>query len=715
MAAVTTAKIRIEADDKASLEIEALRASLAKIEAQLSGVTTTGKNFNTELGGRTPKATRSARAGLGLFSYQIQDVAVQLQGGQNALLVFSQQGSQMASVFGVGGIVVGAILSVGAALVNVLYPDLMKSKSGIEDLVKAAKELDKTFTFSGVIAKGFSEEFGDRFLADPKRVTDELRGQLSNLKTDAAAAKEATMTELAKAMSGGWMENFQTYFNNDLVSLRKKLDDFAANPIPMPHDSDSKGQYYYEERTKARQKLVDETIKDYNRIADKVGKALGITGEQAKIFTEAMTKAFETNDYTALRSMMSEMGGLSDEAAKAAWNLIQVAEAERRLQTAYNLATGDFGESMLANEALRKSELARLDTVLREMEHVAAVEKQLTNEELDRRIGVNQVWNKIAYDRTKAEESQRVATMIANGIATANFLISEKAKQDAIDESYAKMMELDNIRMGAYENIRVANFHEAKAIQDAVDTEIAIRTAGLDMWNRISSERAEQNHNDEIALFKMRNEGMNKIISENIDENLRMFYDADDKRRTYSDNNAAWIASMQIRKAKDVQAEKSRLLDAEALKQQQLSSLSTSLSSIANGMMQSDNKETFEEGKKYSLAMAHINAALAVTKAFGQGGFLGWATAAAVGAAAFKQIDAIKATEFGGGKKADVGATPIVNGGGGGNTQQVSVNITGGNFGAGAGDDIVEKLKDFFSKDGVLFDGTSTQGQVLNG
>lgn len=40
--------------------------------------------------------------------YQIQDFIVQVQGGQSALVAFSQQGSQLAGAFGRGGAVVGA-------------------------------------------------------------------------------------------------------------------------------------------------------------------------------------------------------------------------------------------------------------------------------------------------------------------------------------------------------------------------------------------------------------------------------------------------------------------------------------------------------------------------------------------------------------------------------------------------------------------------------
>ena len=52
--------------------------------------------------------------------YQVQDFIVQVQGGQSALVAFSQQGSQLAGAFGLGGAVVGAIIALGSVLAGVL-------------------------------------------------------------------------------------------------------------------------------------------------------------------------------------------------------------------------------------------------------------------------------------------------------------------------------------------------------------------------------------------------------------------------------------------------------------------------------------------------------------------------------------------------------------------------------------------------------------------
>jgi len=83
---------------------------------------------------------RMLRGGVGQLGHQVQDIAVQLQMGQNALLVFGQQGGQIASIFGPGGAVLGAIIGVGAALGTAFMPKLFAAKQTLEELNDAAIE-----------------------------------------------------------------------------------------------------------------------------------------------------------------------------------------------------------------------------------------------------------------------------------------------------------------------------------------------------------------------------------------------------------------------------------------------------------------------------------------------------------------------------------------------------------------------------------------------
>ena len=131
--------------DMTSDELEIYRLKMmGASKAQLDSVMTTQqatKEFRKQ--GSAAKGAhgqlRLMRGGLGQLGHQVQDVAVQLQMGQNALLIFGQQGSQVASLFGQNGALIGAVLAVGAALGTYFMPKVFSSKDALEEMKKSAE------------------------------------------------------------------------------------------------------------------------------------------------------------------------------------------------------------------------------------------------------------------------------------------------------------------------------------------------------------------------------------------------------------------------------------------------------------------------------------------------------------------------------------------------------------------------------------------------
>ena len=71
--------------------------------------------------------------------FQVADLAVQIGGGQNAILALTQQGSQMLQFFGSWGSVMAAVLAVGGSLLIFL----MKSGIGFHDFKQEAEDAKK--------------------------------------------------------------------------------------------------------------------------------------------------------------------------------------------------------------------------------------------------------------------------------------------------------------------------------------------------------------------------------------------------------------------------------------------------------------------------------------------------------------------------------------------------------------------------------------------
>jgi hypothetical protein len=89
------------------------------------------------------KAAQNLSRSIGMGGVQIGQFAGQIQGGQNALLAFSQQGTDIGMLFGPAGMIAGGIFAVGAAIAATLIPSLTSAKDSTEELEKAMESLRK--------------------------------------------------------------------------------------------------------------------------------------------------------------------------------------------------------------------------------------------------------------------------------------------------------------------------------------------------------------------------------------------------------------------------------------------------------------------------------------------------------------------------------------------------------------------------------------------
>lgn len=127
--------------------VDKTQAAFNSIQSNIRKTTKQSKAFNGQM--------RLMRGGLGQVGHQIQDVAVQLQMGTNAMIVFGQQGSQIASLFGPKGAILGAVLAVGAAIAVGLSRDV---ETGVDALKKLKDEgLDLAFELGGNLTPAMLE------------------------------------------------------------------------------------------------------------------------------------------------------------------------------------------------------------------------------------------------------------------------------------------------------------------------------------------------------------------------------------------------------------------------------------------------------------------------------------------------------------------------------------------------------------------------------
>ena len=187
MASTTETVIRISAKDETSRAFNSVNANMRRTNKTMT---------------ETTKQLRFMRGGFGQVGHQVQDIAVQLQMGQNAMLIFGQQGSQIASLFGPHGAIIGAVLAVGAALGTALMPALFDSKDATEELEEAQKSLNKIFKASKDGTFGLTEEYialtkAARGLADLQ-----MAGAMIDANTAVEASLASMLASLDEAISG---------------------------------------------------------------------------------------------------------------------------------------------------------------------------------------------------------------------------------------------------------------------------------------------------------------------------------------------------------------------------------------------------------------------------------------------------------------------------------------------------------------------------------
>lgn len=145
--------------------------------------------LDTQVSATAKGVSSGFRASVQQAGYQLQDFIVQVQGGQSALVAFSQQGSQFAGAFGPGGAVVGAVIALGSVLAGVLMPSLTNSADKMKDLETAAESLNKVVVINSQGIAALSNDYA-RLAATNAALATQLR--------DAAIAKYASEVENAR-------------------------------------------------------------------------------------------------------------------------------------------------------------------------------------------------------------------------------------------------------------------------------------------------------------------------------------------------------------------------------------------------------------------------------------------------------------------------------------------------------------------------------------
>lgn len=171
-----------------------LRAGDGATDAQKAKIAElTGRLYDMKNGTESAvKSTKGFRNALQQGGYQVQDFIVQVQGGQSALVAFSQQGSQLASVFSP---VAGAVLTIATVIAGSLMASLSNGKNAIDTMKDAISAMDQVISVSSSGVAAYSDKFAA--LAKANTTVATLMRQQAQLELSAALSNVSK--EVSKA------------------------------------------------------------------------------------------------------------------------------------------------------------------------------------------------------------------------------------------------------------------------------------------------------------------------------------------------------------------------------------------------------------------------------------------------------------------------------------------------------------------------------------
>lgn len=283
--------------------------------------------------------------------YQIQDFVVQVQGGQSALVALSQQGSQLLGVFGVGGAVAGALLTIGTVIVGSLIAGMDNAAVSTKALTAAQQRLADIFQVSanGVVV------LSDKFAKLAEVSENAARAQLTMALIDANNIIKASVqgvNELGDAL-GTWKA--------PLSAAISQMDALKARGMDVNQALKGLGGTY-------EGNIVG--LNQLNQVVGEVSKSFGISADDAVKLVQALADVRQNANPETIAALRDVTVDLSQKYGYA--------------NKALSEFTGKIGEYSIKSD--QAAESTRLATEMLNGHKVASEEDARATEENTKRL-----------------------------------------------------------------------------------------------------------------------------------------------------------------------------------------------------------------------------------------------------------------------------------------------------------------------------------------
>lgn len=283
--------------------------------------------------------------------YQIQDFIVQVQGGQSALVALSQQGSQLLGVFGAGGAVAGALLTIGTVIVGSLIAGMDNAAVSTKALTAAQQRLADIFQVSanGVVV------LSDKFAKLAEVSENAARAQLTMALIDANNIIKASVqgvNELGDAL-GTWKA--------PLSAAISQMDALKGRGIDVNQALKELGGTY-------EGNIIG--LNQLNQVVNEVSKSFGISADDAVNLVQALADVRQNANPETIAALRDVTVDLSQKYGYA--------------NKALSEFTGKVGEYSIKSD--QAAESTRLATEMLNGHKVASEEDARATEENTKRL-----------------------------------------------------------------------------------------------------------------------------------------------------------------------------------------------------------------------------------------------------------------------------------------------------------------------------------------
>lgn len=363
--------------------------------------------------------------GVQMMGYQIQDIAVQLGMGTSPFVVLSQQGSQVASLFGPGGAVIGALLAVSGAIAGPLVASLMRSTENTDKMSEAIRALREELN-------AVTEKQTIRALEEETRNLNKALEMTASPIRSVRREGEKILETITGVSAGFLSSSEQTLAaqrrlreNNKLIKQQKEL--IEETNAARLQEFGPNAELFYQAQWDAEKKLAQEALAaDSLRLASRASalKAIEAIEAQQMTFQDRLKDNYLTQQYQIAAALGQGVIAVEEANALKLASDQQYAEASRQIteqQTQAQLSA--YSTTLTAMQGFSDAALAAIEAYGEESSDLGrgllAASKVLTVAQAVMAAELSAVMTRTAYASAAMFAGPLAPSIIAAGEAAA--------------------------------------------------------------------------------------------------------------------------------------------------------------------------------------------------------------------------------------------------------------------------------------------------------